>query len=434
MATDFNLSINFQRSVVSRMLRDRQFYYEVKPMLSAEFFDSAPLQWICRKMINERASGFEMITVMLKQETLKKKINDDLKLALIDEIKIIYNRDTPEEADYAIKLVKDFIVSQKLSNGMYQASVRLKDGGDANLILDRLRTDIAGDYSEKANTINYVANRRERFTERQDTVDQGLVVQASTGIKAMDEDIGGPFLGQVWSFFGNTNIGKSIFAMSIGRANLLADLKTWHIVIEDPREMTLQRYDTAFTGIKYDTFTNCSFTKEEAERIEKVFVILEGKRAENLYVSKLNDNCSMTDIKEEYQRIRYKYKFHPQVVIIDSPHSMEPSRQRESTRIAYKGIYEEIREFTRKALVATFLLDQSKQEVEGKVAGTDAFSESYDKARIVDGFVTLNQTRPQRKEGTIQLYVAKMKDREKHMSYICRPRFDIMRYDSVGGV
>jgi hypothetical protein len=174
-----------------------------------------------------------------------------------------------------------------------------------------------------------------------------------------------------------------------------------------------------------------NISEAEQEKLFATMDLMNRKRADHIYLSTMSESSTMVEIANEYKRIKQEFGFYPQLVLLDTPYCMEPSEKEENRRFGYKKIYQEIREFVRKNMLAMHVFDQTKQEMRNKVADTGASSESYDKARIVDGFITINQTRQLKKEGLLHLYVAKMKDREKEKSYLLRPRRDILLFETV---
>lgn len=429
----FDFSLHYQRSVLARILQDEQFAMDAKKIVKIESFDTAPFTWIIKKILNEGVKTIPILIDVLKTEKKTEKISDDLRKAVAEELKLMLGTNTFDDAQYGIARIKEFEASQRVSSGLFNAATQLKAGGNIHDIMSGLKSVLAEEVDTDIQTANLVTTYKERFLEREEKVRAGKLIYIPTGIKALDEKLKGNQPGSVWSFFGDTNIGKSILAVNLGRAALFSGYKTWHVVLEDKFDMTMQRYDSAVSRTPYNDILFCNYTKQEREVIDQVFEILNKKREQCLYVSKIEEGCCMQHIEDEYKRLFMKYKFKPVVMIIDSPHCMEPTLYKETTRLNYKQIYLEIRKFSRRENVAMYLLDQSKQEVKDKVAGTRASSESYDKARIVDGFITINQTKLQRKEGIIELFVAKMKDNEKNFSVFVRPKFSIMRYDSIEG-
>jgi replicative DNA helicase len=424
-------SIAFQRSLLARIFKDNDFYKKAVKIIKPDNFDTDSLQWICKKSING-SSTLNILLEELKSDKKNKIINEDLKKAIVEELKLICGRSNFDDAQYGLKKLKEFIDKQEISSGLISVITGLKSTGDIEYARKQLKKIAhTKEEDEFVKTVDLFNDKERRFNDREEKVKQGEIVFIPTGLTELDNDLKGPRLGQFWTFFGDTNMGKSALMAFMGTHTALKGYKTWHVVIEDELDMTLQRYDTSFTKIDFNKLTYCSYTPEEKAKIDKIFDLLKTKRDKYLYVTKVEEGFTMDDIEAEFERLINIEGFRPDVVIIDSPYNMEPVFKRESYRLNCAQIYREIRKFTRKHRTATFTSDQTKQEMKGKKADTDASSETYDKARIADGFLTMNQTRMQRKENVIELWVAKMKDRKKHVSYHLRPNIGVMKFESI---
>lgn len=432
VSRSFEFPIHFQRSLVGRALQDEQFGIKAKRVLKPEHLDFEPLKWICRKFLFEKATTLTIIVDILKRETKFEKIKPELRVSIAEELKLINRQPNKKEAEYGLDKLIEFVENQELQEGLLRAATDLKEGHKADFIRGNLKKLVHTNYAdERIKTVNLLEDTINRFEAREKAVKEGKVIFIPTGVKQLDEELLGPMPGQVWSFFGDTNIGKSAFAVNIGRTCMVSGFPVWHVVVEDQFEATTQRYDASITKTNYHELTFASYSREEKIRIDKIFDLLKKYRSNNLYLSKIEEGCNMLEIEQEYDRIRDVYGFQPMAIILDSPHCMEPTIRRNDPRMTATQIYIDIRKFTRREKVAMFLLDQSKMEAQGKRLGTKAFSESYDKARIADGFIQMLQTKNQKHEGILELYIAKMKDRQKEISYFIRPRLGIMRFDSI---
>ena len=430
---ELGFNAHFQRCVLSRIFKDRAFSLQAIRYLNEDCFDTTSLRWIYSRVVNEEITSLEILVSRLAESIRLKKINSELKDAVIEEIKTISNIDERNDAAYGIKIIKEFAHFTLLKKGLLDAAQNLKKGAKAGEVHHNIIKVLskAGPLSEETRSTNVITNFKERQEERRKRVEAGDIVFIPTGIQELDTTIGGPSPGQFWAWFGDTNIGKSALAMMISKSAMIAGFPTWHISLEDIDDMTLQRFDTSFTMVPYQKFTYLNFDEKDKEKINKIFQLLETARKDYLWLTKMEETATMSMIESEYERLRLVHNFHPRCVILDTPYCMEPSHKKENIRVSNKYIYQELRRFCRREKVALHAFDQSRQESQGKVMGTRAASESYAKSQIPDGFITLNQTKIQKKEGIIELYVAKQKDRDKNISFIVRPRMHIMQFESV---
>jgi hypothetical protein len=83
------------------------------------------------------------------------------------------------------------------------------------------------------------------------------------------------------------------------------------------------------------------------------------------------------------------------------------------------------------AIVAT---DQAAKEYERKMAGSSATSESYDKARICDIMLTMNQDATQESNDEMIINLAKARDSQSRVQIKVRTAYNIMGFEELGEV
>lgn len=423
----FDFGIHYQRSLVHRLLSDKRYCQLAESVIREEVFDSEPLKWCVRQIGKGNRTVRILISELKKNRT---KINEDLRKAIVSELRDFLKPYDEAESDYAISELREFVESQDIHECLRDAAVAADEGKKAVEIRDILTKGAYSSASTKSIVVNPITTAISRFNERERAVRAGEVVFTSCGFPNIDADIGGPRLGQLWAFFADTNTGKSQAAISAAGYNLFKGFPVLHFSVEDEISITLQRYDAFFTKIIHDKLTWSKFTMQERLDIGRIFELLNEKRKDFLRVVKVEEGATVPDMVNDYLMLKAQ-GFRPKVVLVDSPHNQDSHIKMESFRLEQRIIYRSWREFSQQEQVATIVYDQSNQASKGKRADTSAASESYDKPRIVDGFITMNQNKLQKKDGIIELFTAKMKDREKFRSYFVRPNFKRSRFTVI---
>lgn len=421
---DFEFNVHYQRSLIHRALRDKKYCTQIYPLLREEIFDSESLKWICKKIL-EGNKTVRILTNELKRSYSTGEVSEDFRKNVAYDLKSFLKEYDEDETRYAFDRIIEFADYQTLSNVIFQATQEIDEGIHPSKVRETISKAIFASNHTDNETIDLFQDYRNRFSYREERAKSGQVVFVSSGFKSIDRDIRGPMLGQMWTYFGDTNIGKSHAANSTGRQNVIIGKKVHHFVLEDQLDMVLQRYDSSFTKIPYDNLTWSKFSKEQKNKIENIFALLQKRRKNFLKVSKIKEGSTLADIISEFNRTKYKDSFDADVIVLDSPYDMEPIERAGEIRLRHKQVYRELRVFCRDQNVAIISFDQAKQGAKNKKSSdTDIASESYDKARICDGFITMNQTKIQKRDRIIELFTAKMKDRPKHRSYLVRPRYE----------
>lgn len=422
----FEFSIHYQRQLLHRILWDRKYAAQAIPIIREEVFDTEPLKWICRKI----KSGSTTVRIQVTELKLEgPKLKEEMRKALKAELQGFLKQYDEDESKYAIEQLKEFVEHQDITESLKDAAIKAEAGGKAAEIREILTHGVFSVYSFHNTVIDPIATYRERFAERRRVQESGELIFVSSGFRNIDRDIGGPRLGQIWAYFGDTNVGKSQAAVAAGVENVIANHPTLHFSLEDLMDITLQRYDACFTQLTHTRLTHARLTPDEQRIVDGIYVLLQQRRSNILRVAKIEEGATVEHLYSEYRRVKARDSFHPQVILVDSPHNMDSTRRSKEYRLEQKFIYKELRAFAQQENVAVILYDQTNQQARGKkAADTGAASESYDKARIVDGFITMNQNKFDLKDRIVRLFTAKMKDREKHKCYLARENFKMSRY------
>ena len=98
----------------------------------------------------------------------------------------------------------------------------------------------------------------------------------STGIKKLDEDLmGGLYKGSLTTIFGSTNIGKSMFSISMICNIVRQKKKVLVYQLEGIRGETKLRILSNLSGVKYGRLINENLTEDENKKISKANKIMD---------------------------------------------------------------------------------------------------------------------------------------------------------------
>ena len=273
------------------------------------------------------------------------------------------------------------------------------------------------------------------FAERQakrKSEDWNFRYKIPTGIDELDYRLGGesggPETGECVLWLGDSGAGKSQCLTSVGIAAARQGFRVAHFQLEGTKEQCLNRYDAAWTGTLYQdvklgniTAKKMEVTKRIIKKLRKTDIIVSSEETFN--------SKTLVDIRRELKEMEKKYG-KIDVIIIDylellelgDGHRYTPSEERFRQAKLAKGMKMLAMEFNAVVHTATQssnIPEEQKNDPEFVITRAQ-LNEDKGKCRPMDVFVTINQTRDERKEEIMRLYIDKAREyKSGDIIYIC---------------
>jgi hypothetical protein len=181
-----------------------------------------------------------------------------------------------------------------------------------------------------------------------------------------------------------------------------------HFVTENSLWQTEQRYDSALLGIDYDKLKYYNFTKKELREISDLVDQVREHRSDNLRIIKLQPRMSSIITVE---RVLYELElsnFIPDLIVLDSADHLISSSKFKEFRLDQAEVYWNLKTVADMHTLPLLTSTQVRQAEKGRVASSEALAEAYDKARILDIVLTLNQLA----EDSLELVLKVAKNRD----------------------
>lgn len=273
------------------------------------------------------------------------------------------------------------------------------------------------------------------FAERQakrKSEDWNFRYKIPTGIDELDYRLGGesggPETGECVLWLGDSGAGKSQCLTSVGIAAARQGFRVAHFQLEGTKEQCLNRYDAAWTGTLYQDVKLGNITAKKMEVTKRIIKKL--RKTDIIVSSEETFNAkTLVDIRRELKEIEKKYG-KIDVIIIDylellelgDGHRYTPSEERFRQAKLAKGMKMLAMEFNAVVHTATQssnIPEEQKNDPEFVITRAQ-LNEDKGKCRPMDVFVTINQTRDERKEEIMRLYIDKAREyKSGDIIYIC---------------
>ena len=273
------------------------------------------------------------------------------------------------------------------------------------------------------------------FAERQakrKSEDWNFRYKIPTGIDELDYRLGGesggPETGECVLWLGDSGAGKSQCLTSVGIAAARQGFRVAHFQLEGTKEQCLNRYDAAWTGTLYQDVKLGNITAKKMEVTKRIIKKL--RKTDIIVSSEETFNAkTLVDIRRELKEMEKKYG-KIDVIIIDylellelgDGHRYTPSEERFRQAKLAKGMKMLAMEFNAVVHTATQssnIPEEQKNDPEFVITRAQ-LNEDKGKCRPMDVFVTINQTRDERKEEIMRLYIDKAREyKSGDIIYIC---------------
>lgn len=439
---------SFQRGVLKLALQDDYYCAQLvkylgdldkDPQTKKKFvvFHTTELQVVFDKIcaayneLGERPTE-EHIRQMIYTEPEKSKKGEgadrDLLYATLDRILEVDLRNDQvykESMDTYIKRVK-FMTGQKVVKDLWS-----KDFEKATGKMQSMLDDINKVSFEKEDTVTM--DDVERFLdEAQATMGKAI----PTGIEQLDSDLhGGLLREQLVTVLAGTNVGKSMFCVSLGCNALRAvdqdgvneGHKILYIALEGMRSETILRFTSNLAKVEYGKMIQGQLNDEEKARIKES---VEQYRDRILVRNMLDFNNSIEKLMAEVNEIYKDFPF--SMCIIDYGQLLTTQMPSESHRFTLATVYRGLAAMSRKfncVLISpvqatrqgqenqSVTMDRNRSNEQAPVLRSSDISEAFEIARVSGVIMSLNMTDDERHEGKLRVFLEKQRHGKKGNQY-----------------
>jgi len=235
-------------------------------------------------------------------------------------------------------------------------------------------------------------------------------IWVKTFIKSLDKIIVGLRGGELGLIMATTNKGKSIFAVHLGFVGALQGYNILHITTEMDDVQTAARYDSRLFKMEHRKFKMYDFTKEDLEFIDRRFKKRKEKMAKKVHIVHIYVKAATVyDISKIIAR-RNREGIKTDLVIVDSGDHLKSMNKYDQPRLEHTEVYWALKWLADEYKIGVWSTVHASKEWAEKFAGAEASSESYDKSRISDLVLNLNQTSEQKMTNEMDLYLSKYRD------------------------
>lgn len=405
-----------ERDVIAALLKDKEKVEAVKDVIKEEHFSAPHLKWTYGRLVDyvDKYDAIPRVSYFKIELGKNKHIEKDEKSRWYKSIRDIYRKTLDAGAkEYAIEEITSFAKNQEVAK-ILERGINHLDKGDWQEAIETLHATVDIQIKDKEfEIVNWLEGWEERQEARKERKinpekNKRINLPWPTANRVIGGGIGP---GESLTIASLTNVGKSIALVVCGRKSFIDGKKVVHVVIEDTKEMVLQRYDSSILSVKYDDLKHYEFDKKTLLWLEDRISRVRKEYGENLRVIKTKaKKTSVITIYKALNKLKAE-GFIPDVLIIDYADIMIPVTKQEQYRLEQATVYWDIKSLAEDMNIPVITATQVGREWLKRKAFVEGLSEAYDKGRILNVVLTLNQFDLASKD--ILLIVAKNRDGEK---------------------
>lgn len=213
-----------------------------------------------------------------------------------------------------------------------------------------------------------------------------------TGFKRLDAIISGIQLGELGLVLGTTGRGKSIMLTNLAYIGVKHGFNVVYFGFEMPARQIAMRQDARWLQMPYKKFKEYDFTAAELRFIDGRLKRMKKRFANKFHIISMPvRTATLATVRAALDDLRSDHKFRPQLVVMDSADHLLPDGKSESFRLDQANVYWGVKGMAEEDGYAVWSSTQAGKEYVKMLATAEAASESYDKARIADLMVSINE-------------------------------------------
>lgn len=403
----FTFGPEFQDVMLAMMIEDLAFAEKVTNLIPEDKLYSSGHKWLFglfKKIMNTKGT----IPSLPETEDSLKAMDASKRRLIHSFVKKIYKNTKVKDPEY----IKDQLSDYAKKNAFIETFMAAQVLWNSKRHEDAFSLTLAGTQELHAISFHDDTNIEIGDFEK---VRQRYILQSLTGLRRvptmispLDEALnGGLEKGELGIILADPKKGKSIGLIHMGSAALMTRQgRVAHFVLEGTTEQTLMRYQSRLTRINYNSIARDELNPTENGRLRAI----KKKYGDRLELVPMNKHWEYTvlDIESKLKEMIRSGK-KPDLVLVDYGDLLKSHEKMSEKRHEQTAVYRQLKQL---AMIYQVALWTASQAVRPKDAPEKSallrakdVSESYEKVRIADLIMTLNQTPKEKKEGIVRLHL-----------------------------
>ncbi len=386
--------IEFEDSVLGECMRDDGYLRRAVRIADAHHFGTREHSWVW-KVISDTWTKYRErpnVKLIIARARADFKKDEERKPYLALVLRLTKARPAAPKAalDELQKFVRHVTLqlafergAEALEKGDLEAAERASATASSHSLRDRSWTHVAW--------MEGFAERQAARKYEKEHPDEFKVIP--TGFPRLDKALGGGGRkGEVGLIMGTTGRGKSITENNIVHSGISRGYKGCYFSLEMPARQVAARHDSRWSTFKYDQFKTFDFKPSELRELEARY-----KKAIKQYANMFHiismpvRSADIRTIRAALDDLKDEHDFVPDFLAFDSgDHLKAVDNTLESFRLQQAAVYWDLKQLAEGEGFLVWSTVHAGKEWAVQIATAEATSESYDKARIADIILSIN--------------------------------------------
>lgn len=386
--------IDFEDAVIGQCLRDDGYLRSAVRIANAHHFGTKEHSWVW-KVIGDTWEKYRErphATLIIAAARAEFKKDDERRpyLALVHRLLKV----KPTGPKAALDQLRLFVRQVTLQLAFEKGAIALEKGdiAAAEVAASNASRRSLGD--KNYTHIQWIEGFQDRQAARKyekEHPEEFKVVP--TGLPKLDKALGGGIRKcEVGLIMGTTGRGKSILGNNFIHAGISRKHPCAAFALEMPARQVASRQDSRWSSFRYDQFKGFDFKPSELRELQARWEKAKKAYANLLHIISMPVRSGdIRTIRGALDDLKDEFDFVPSFIMLDSAdHLNSTDDTLDSFRLQQADVYWRLKELAEEAGIGIWSTVHAGREWAIQIATAEATSESYDKARIADIIVSIN--------------------------------------------
>jgi replicative DNA helicase len=398
----------FEENILATALKDADYLKKAIRVCDAHHFGSPERSWIWSVISATWAKYRELATPALILHRAREDFRDEAKREAHLKVASKLARLKPEAPRSALEHLEKFVrfVNAQLAAERVADALEKNDIEAAETAMRKASNIVVG--TRKYSLVHWIEGFDERQSHRKYEREHPDEVKAIlTGWKTVDEITGGVRPGELALIMGTTGRGKSIALNNIAMRAAGSGFKTLIVAFEMPAVQVAARQDSLWLGMDYSRLKRYDLVPSDLRGIKARYEKAKKHFADKIKIASFPvRSATLLDVMGLLDDLWTEYNWRPDQIIMDSAdHLLAIDSRKDAFRIQQSEVYWGTKALAADNGFAIWSSVHAKAAVAGETALAEGAAESYDKSRIADLVISINdpEYKPKRKKTKVEV-------------------------------
>jgi replicative DNA helicase len=387
---------NLEYLILNFAMKDRPFWLKVYESIKKDYFEKKDNQIIFNFFKDYFSKYNELPDISVADNQIGKKVDNE-------SIKIIYEKPpTNIQPKFIYDETLNFILENMMRNKLMKSIDLLKEK-KFDQILSEIQEVMKFNFDTSLGiNILDVENRYEKIKRLEKE-------RINTGFPILDSILhGGWAKKELYAVAAPPGVGKSIFLANWAVNSIKLGYNALVYTLEIAEERYSQRHDAILTKIPTDELIL------DISKVKKKYDTFKNISKANMWIKEFPTKlATVNTLRSHFEQLLLYENFKPDIIFVDYAGLMKPSYRVGNDYNDVKTIFEDLRGWAVQLDIPIVTAAQTNRKSLDEKGGTKEIitqaqvSESLGITQTLDMFMTISQSRVEKTEGLINLYIDK---------------------------